>query len=152
IIGGHWVDPAGDGGKYWWDTIAINDAGRSVHQMFCDYQERDINCTASAATSHVMFLRFLPAWSQMEILVYSVGAGKWVTTGDRTYGTAPTTPTTTPLTFASTPDTTPPSAPPGLSITTVTSSGFALSWAASTDDVAVAGYRIDVATTGDFSA
>jgi len=40
------------------------------------------------------------------------------------------------------PDTTPPSVPTGLTATTVSSSEIALSWAASTDDVGVAGYRV----------
>src|SRR5262249_37669370 len=40
------------------------------------------------------------------------------------------------------PDTTPPSVPTGLTATTVTDDAVALAWSASTDDVAVAGYRV----------
>src|SRR5205807_1062188 len=53
---------------------------------------------------------------------------------------------------ATTTDTSAPTAPTNVAISAITSSGFTLSWAASTDDVAVTGYRIDVATTADFSA
>jgi chitodextrinase len=53
-------------------------------------------------------------------------------------------PLSTPVTLAtsSTPDTTPPSIPTGLQASNITSASVTLSWTASTDNVAVAGYRI----------
>lgn len=69
-----------------------------------------------------------------------------------TYGTMPatfsTTPNTTPshwsfyATLSTAPDTTPPSTPQNLQASAVSSSQVNLSWAPSTDDVAVTGYRV----------
>ena len=49
-------------------------------------------------------------------------------------------------------DVTPPSTPTGLVISGVSTSGFTLSWNASTDNVAVAGYRLDVSTQSNFAS
>ncbi|MFA5809987.1 MAG: Ig-like domain-containing protein, partial [Thermoleophilia bacterium] len=53
-----------------------------------------------------------------------------------------TTSTAVAVTVSNVPDTTPPSVPTGLSATAVSSSQINLSWTASTDNVAVAGYRV----------
>lgn len=47
-------------------------------------------------------------------------------------------------TTAATSDTTAPSAPTGLAASAITSSGFTLSWTASTDNVAVTGYEVEI--------
>ena len=49
-------------------------------------------------------------------------------------------------------DVTPPSIPTGLVISGVSSAGFTLSWNASTDNTAVAGYRLDVSTQSNFAS
>jgi len=50
------------------------------------------------------------------------------------------------------PDTTPPSVPMNLAFGNATSSSLTLSWSASIDDVAVAGYRLDVSVDPDFGS
>jgi len=49
-------------------------------------------------------------------------------------------------------DTTAPSVPTGLSLSNATQSGFTLNWSASTDNVGVAGYRLDVSLNSAFSS
>ncbi|HAM36054.1 MAG TPA: hypothetical protein DCP85_09045, partial [Elusimicrobia bacterium] len=58
------------------------------------------------------------------------------------------------ITFGSGPsgDTAPPSAPTNLALGSPTSSSFDLSWIASTDNAAVAGYRLDVSQNSAFSS
>ena len=63
-------------------------------------------------------------------------------TFDNTYYTAPADRLTDFQGYVDTVDTTPPSAPTGLSSSNVIQTSFTLSWTASTDNVAVTGYKI----------
>jgi hypothetical protein len=54
--------------------------------------------------------------------------------------------------YTSTPDTTAPAAPARLTVGSVTSASLTLNWTASTDNVAVAGYSLDVATDSSFTS
>jgi len=56
-----------------------------------------------------------------------------------------------PITTLSAGDTTPPTAPTALAATSVTDTSFIANWSAATDNVGVAGYKLDVATDPDFT-
>jgi chitodextrinase len=55
------------------------------------------------------------------------------------------------ITYSASSDTTPPTTPNAPTFSNVTTTGFRVSWSASTDNVAVTGYNLQISTASDFS-
>jgi len=71
---------------------------------------------------------------------------------DAAENTSDSSSTPIPITTLAAPDTTPPSVPTGLAVSNVSSAAFTLGWNASTDNVGVTGYKLDVSLNSGFSS
>jgi chitodextrinase len=103
-----------------------------------------IRTDAALVASHALGLSGLSASRTYHYRVKSRDvAGNLATSGDFTFTT---------LASAGGADTTGPSSPTSLALSNVTTSQITIGWRASTDNVAVAGYRLDVATDSSFTS
>src|SRR5262249_4790055 len=114
-------------------TVDMTKLGASVNASWYDPTIGTYSTISGSPFAHTGSRNFTPPGGHRD------GSGDWVLVRE-----APSTP----------PDTTPPSVPTGLAATSITDTAIDLAWNASTDDVAVAGYRVyrDGALVGSTAA
>jgi hypothetical protein len=93
---GHWIDGYTNSGWVWQKKTTANDAARDVHQIFCNGQEGDYECslTPTSDIAHLMLLRIWP--TTVEAFMVSTHSGLWT-------GAKPTRDSETPVQLFSVP-------------------------------------------------
>ena len=111
-----------------WTTVP----GVSMSAACTGWMVKAINL-GTAASFQAVFNNGNNVWDNNSNANYTLSGGiSAIANGKVTTGTSP----------CPTPDTTPPSVPAGLAVSALTSTSLTLSWAASTDNVAVTGYYV----------